>query len=150
MSALVKCRLCNKNCVTDKSLLICISKWVSCNEDYQFCSKECKDLFQKTKCCWFCNYIEDLFHVPELECMLCTSKAGSRKYSCLEKYDLRKKNNLDFYWYSDSDYDELCKTYHERIMNLSELLSDALKRIESLEEEVSELRDLSMKDLKND
>lgn len=145
ISKTTHCRSCNKECINNRLLSLTINNNYRHNyEDYQFCGIDCKESFKLTKCCWFCNCVEDLVYVPEIERFVCTTKLGSTtwKYSCMDEYNLRKMNHLDLLvnHYYQSDYDEMTKSYHERIMNLTELLSEALKRIDDLEEEVRNLK----------
>ncbi|AGF85716.1 hypothetical protein QJ854_gp066 [Moumouvirus goulette] len=59
---------------------------------YNFCSKECMDKFNRTEKCWFCSYHSDLVST-ESGFMVCTSNEYW-KYSCHDKYCLRKEYNL--------------------------------------------------------
>ena len=84
--------------------------------------------------CHFCKYLDDFVYVPECGFNLCTHP-GQYRYSCFEKYNLRKLNNLklDVDEYENDDYNEMKKSYHDRIMDLQRLLSDAIARIDALE-----------------
>lgn len=58
-----------------------------------FCSEQCLNKFNVTKKCKFCNYSSDLINTDS-GFMVCTSNEYWI-YSCAQKYDLRKKYNLD-------------------------------------------------------
>ena len=60
---------------------------------YYFCSENCMNEFNKTRKCHFCSYYGDLVET-ENGYMACTSDEHW-KYSCLDKYQIRKKFNLD-------------------------------------------------------
>lgn len=139
-----KCKLCGKECYANKDFLVRTSSYYRCcpGSIFQLCSDECKDTFKRTKQCWFCGYDGDLVHVPENGFMVCTSNEHWR-YSCLDKYNLRKANNLklDVNEYTDDDYDEMSKSNHERIMDLQRSLADANRRIDDLEWVLSKSRD---------
>ena len=134
-----KCNLCGKDCSINESLSL-YSKSGGFSETHnQFCSNDCKDLFKKTKKCWFCLSTDNLVQVPEIGCMVCTIASNRYRNSCLDEYNLRKLNNLDLLhsFHSEEEYDEMRKSYHERIWDLKKDLSDSNRRIDDLEYELS-------------
>lgn len=75
--------------------------------DYNFCSAECLDKFNRTKKCWFCSYGGDLVDTDD-NFKVCTSNTYW-EFSCSDKYGMRKNRGLPVESdpYSDDDYKKM-------------------------------------------
>lgn len=105
-----KCAICNSDAKTAYRSQVSSGLRCKSGGDYNFCSKECMDKFNRTRRCWFCRYPGELYDTGE-GYMACNDYWCHVRYSCLDRFNLRKKCGLelenDKYWNDDIYHDYL-------------------------------------------